>query len=311
MILSASRRTDIPAFYPQWLMNRLRAGEVLVPAVRNPRQYRRIVLSPEVIDCIVFWTKNPMPLMPALPVIQDMGYPFYIQFTLTGYGKDIEPSLPDKAELAGALIELGKTFGPQAVVWRYDPILIDEYHTAVWHIQKFQDLCGRLAGYTDRCVISFIDLYAKLKGRFRALTQPEITMLAAAFSDAAAACGLPLYTCAEEVDLSSFGIRHGACIDPDLAQWAAGVPLRLRKEPGRAVCHCAQSVDIGVYNTCGHGCAYCYANQDGRRAAAYARQLDPAAPSIAGWPGEADVIVEKPMATCRRAQKSIFDPDEG
>lgn len=309
MILSVSRRTDIPAFFTQWFMNRLREGYVLVPQVRNPRRYYRIPLNPDTVDCIVFWTKNPGPLLPYLSEIRVMGYRFYFQFTLTGYGKDIEPGLPDKWALVEAFQALSKEAGKDCTVWRYDPVLLDDVHTIQWHTEAFGRLCGLLAAHTGRCVISFLDMYAKLGKRFRELTQEEIHIAAAAFSKIAGQHRLPLYTCAEAEDLSEYGIQHGACVDLLLAEKAAGYPLRLRKELGRPACGCAQSIDIGVYDTCAHGCTYCYANKNSVRAAAHAEVLNPDAPSLLGWPPAGTDIIEREAISCRKGQLSLFGED--
>lgn len=115
MILSASRRTDIPAFYADWFINRLKGGYVYIPNPRNPNRMGKVTISPENVDCIVFWTKNPLPMMDKLYLIGEMGYQFYFQFTLTPYGKDVEKYLPDKSVLINTLKKLSQKLGKHRV----------------------------------------------------------------------------------------------------------------------------------------------------------------------------------------------------
>ncbi len=162
MILSASRRTDIPNYYADWFMGRIREGYCCVRNPMNPRQVSRIDLAPQAVDCIVFWTKNPAGLLPRLKELRD--YTYYFQFTLTGYGRDIEPNLPDKREkLIPAFRELSEKIGKERVIWRYDPIFVNEKYTVSYHLKAFEEIADRLAGYTEQVVISFVDLYAKIR----------------------------------------------------------------------------------------------------------------------------------------------------
>ncbi len=160
MIISASRKTDIPAFYSEWFMNRIKDGVVYSRNPFNINQISKIPLNPEVVDCIVFWTKNPIPMISCLDELKEFNY--YFQFTLTGYGKDVETDVPDKKkELIPAFIELAKKIGPQKVIWRYDPIAINERYTAEYHLKAFGDIAEALNGSTEKCVISFVDFYQK------------------------------------------------------------------------------------------------------------------------------------------------------
>lgn len=162
MILSASRRTDIPNYYMDWFLRRIREGYVDVRNPINPHQISRIALSPSVVDCIVFWTKNPENMLPHLGELA--AYPYYVQFTLTSYGRDIEPNLPDKKDrLIPTFQALSSKIGKERVVWRYDPIFLNQRYTVSYHLAAFSEIARRLRGYTERVVISFIDLYAKTK----------------------------------------------------------------------------------------------------------------------------------------------------
>ena len=159
MIISASRRTDIPALYSQWFMNRLREGEVLVPNPYNRRKVSRIRLSPEVVDGIVFWTKNPEPLLPYLRELDAMGYRYCFQYTITDYGKDLEPGVPDVEEAMATFLLLSQRLGKERMNWRFDPLLLSEKYTISYHLEHFEMMCQWLHKAADRCVISFVDEY--------------------------------------------------------------------------------------------------------------------------------------------------------
>ena len=173
MIISVSRRTDIPALYSPWFFNRLKEQYVLVRNPVNFHQISRVPLSPQVVDAIVFWTKNPVPMLEHLSELKD--YNYYFQFTLTPYDQDIEPGLPSKKDvLIPAFIALSKAIGYERVIWRYDPILLNRQYTIDRHIQSFQQMAQTLKGYTKKCVISFIDSYRNTARHKERLTLKEI-----------------------------------------------------------------------------------------------------------------------------------------
>ena len=156
MIISASRRTDIPAFYSEWLLNRLKEGYALVANPRNALRFSRVSLNPQTVDCLVFWTKNPAPMLPKLDEITAMGYPFYFQFTLTPYGQDIEQNLPDKKTLLQTFQALSRLLGAKRVIWRYDPVILTAQMNIEYHLQCFETFASALEGYTHRCIFSFL-----------------------------------------------------------------------------------------------------------------------------------------------------------
>lgn len=306
MIISASRRTDIPAFHSEWMMNRLKEKYVLVRNPYNARQLSRISLDPGQTDCIVFWTKNPMPMESRLSDISEMGYAFYFQFTLTGYGKDMEPGLPDKERLADAFCRLGEKLGPVRVDWRYDPIIITEKYTPEWHQETFARLCRHLRPYTTRCILSFVDEYAHLGRQIKAPKQDQIERTAKLLGETAETAGLPLYTCAEAWDLSTYKIHKGACIDLAKIEEILDCPLEVGKDKGqRPECGCISSIDIGAYNTCGHGCAYCYANTSPKTAAVNSGRCPAASPMLGGWPSGNEKITERPVRSWRSCQMKL------
>lgn len=315
MIISASRRTDIPACYADWLFNRLEAGYVCVRNPMNPRQVSRISLLPDVVDGFVFWTKNPLPMLDRLPALENR--PYYVQFTLTAYGADLEPGLPNKNDvLVPAFQALSRKIGSERVIWRYDPILLTPDHSIVWHVREFEALAKRLCGYTSKCVISFVDLYRHLNKvsrelGFLPLGLPEQFELAGRFAEIAGKYGLQLETCAETVDLSQFGIGHSHCIDGALFAQLIGEPLDLQKDPNqREACGCMASVDIGMYDSCGNGCVYCYGNHAAAAVRANRMAHDPASPLLYGVIGPADRVTDRVMKSCRRPQLSFFDQEE-
>ena len=294
MIISASRRTDIPARFPEWFMNRIRAQYVLVRNPFNPHQINRRDLSRSAVDCIAFWTKNAAPIMVYLDELDALGYPYYFQFTVTGYGTDLEPNLPSKDEIIDTFIALSQKIGREKVIWRYDPIVLTERYTIDWHIQTFKNLCKKLSPFTEKCVISFIDLYEKTKRNTAKIgakspTISDIRTMVQAFIK----CGFPIETCAEAIDLSEFGIKPARCIDSDLIARITGHHLQLKKDKfQRKECGCMESKDIGMTDSCPNGCLYCYANQNADRVRRNVRQLNPDSPLLFGEVGTNDKIFE-------------------
>lgn len=306
MIISASRRTDIPAYYSQWFFRRLEAGFVCVRNPVNFHQVSRISLSPEVVDGMVFWTKNPIPMLDSLPLLKDD--PFYFQFTLTAYGQDLEPGIPSKNDIIiPAFQELSRKVGPERVIWRYDPILLTPKYTAEYHVHYFEELARRLSGYTQKCVISFVDLYRHLGKQFQPLDTAEIYELSGRFSDIAQKYHLTLETCAESIDLSQFGIRHGHCIDGGLLEKIIGQPLSLVKDKNqREACGCMASIDIGMYDSCANGCKYCYANHSPAAVRRNIQAHNPASPLLCGDLTPEDTVRDRGMTSCKETQLNLF-----
>jgi hypothetical protein len=214
MILSASRRTDIPCYYAEWFMNRIRAGYVLTRNPMNHAQLSRIPLSPDIMDCIVFWTKDAKNMLPYLPELDRLGYNYYFQFTLTPYNHIIEKNLRPKAEIEDIFIDLSKRIGRKCVVWRYDPIILNDTLTIAYHNAQFSRMCEKLAPYTDTVTISFVDMYKKLKkSLIRPVTDEEIAELAGVIGKTAKEHGLRAVACCEKTDLAGYGIEQASCID--------------------------------------------------------------------------------------------------
>ena len=263
MILSISRRTDIPAFYAEWFFHCVKEGFACVRNPMNPRWIRTVSLRPEDVECMVFWTKNPLPMLSRLDEIRLFNY--YFQFTLTPYGRDLECRLPDKDVLAETFRRLSDKIGEERVVWRYDPVLMSREIDETYHLSHFEKTSRQLASYTKRCVLSFVDLYRKTRKSLsdttvREVHDEEIVSLAGKMAAIARSYGMEIQTCAEKADLSAWGITHGKCIDDKRIETISGRSLNARKDKyQRRECGCVESVDIGAYDTCLHHCLYCYA----------------------------------------------------
>ncbi|MDR3134764.1 MAG: DUF1848 domain-containing protein [Deltaproteobacteria bacterium] len=299
MIISASRRTDIPAFFSEWLYNRLREGFALA---RNPIRWHQVSLvslRPGDVDGIVFWTKNPGPMMARLGELK--GHMYCFQFTVTPYGPEVEPGFPGKA---GQAIEtfkrLSGAIGPERVIWRYDPILANDSYPLESHLGSFEKFAGHLACHTRKVVFSFIDTgYREVRRNAKELALRELTpesqhWLAERLAWIARGHGLEIEACAEKTDFGKYGIGRGRCVDSSLFGKLLGRPLAISKDKGqRKECGCDESFDIGMYNTCQNGCLYCYASRDrqaiGRNVACH----DPLSPLMAGQVGEGDKITAR------------------
>ena len=291
MIVSASRRTDIPALYSDWLLNRLKAGEVLVPDRFNSRRLYKIDLRPESVDCLVFWTKNPSPMLAKLGAVENLGHHYYFQYNLNPYGAALEAGLPPLAERERALAALAKRLGPKRVVWRYDPVVIDSERTPAWHAKKLGEMAGRLQGMVERVVVSFVDAY-----RHQPVAPPsksDIIAAAAMLAEAANKAELDILACAESPDLAAFGLGPSSCVDLDLVEASSGRRPKAARDKGqRPLCRCAESRDLGAYQSCVHGCVYCYANTSLARARKNHAAHDPLSPILIGQPNREAAIGE-------------------
>ncbi|MCX7786443.1 MAG: DUF1848 domain-containing protein [Spirochaetes bacterium] len=258
MVVSVSRRTDIPAFFFDWFLEKLDLGVVEVPHPFNPNQKKAIPLTHEAVDAFVFWTKDPSRLLPPHPLLDS--FPWVVLITLTPYRRDWENSFPDKEFLIQQFQRLSDRIGKERVVWRYDPIILTQEIRVDWHKRQFEKIARSLSGYTDRCIVSFVSLYRKNKAFLNRIgwidpTPTERITLLQCLRELAENEFIQLVTCADPVSP-----WPGACIDGDLLSRVAGRGLELEKDPNqRPACLCRKSVDIGTYGTCKGGCLYCYA----------------------------------------------------
>ncbi|MBB6479682.1 DUF1848 domain-containing protein [Spirochaeta isovalerica] len=268
MIISASRRTDIPSFYGRWFLNRLKAGEVFVRNPVNRKQVSVIPLSKDNVDCIVFWTKDPGPFLPFLDELDSYGIPYYFSITITPYGPDIETRLRSPESVIESVKSLSRRIGSKRIIWRYDPVIFFKDMDVKSHLKAFAVMAEQLEGITDKCVFSFLSEYGKISefvkkrgaGNGR---REERRSLVGAMAEIAFQANMKLASCALSEDFRESGVGHNRCIDPDLIGEVCGYPIFSRPDKSqREACGCAESRDIGSYNTCLHGCLYCYANRE-------------------------------------------------
>lgn len=312
MILSVSRRTDIPNYYSDWFLNRIKEGYLYVRNPMNAHQISKINLSPEIVDCIVFWTKNPEPMLARLGELD--AYHYYFQFTLTGYGTDIEYHVPHKKEAMIPIFQkLSHKIGKDKVIWRYDPILFTRKYDPKYHVRAFGQIAKELCGYTSKCVISFVDLYAKNKKNLKALNtfhlaENDFITFGRELAVIAENYGMKVATCAETVDLSSCGIEHNCCIDQGFIENIIGCKIQANKDKNqRKACGCIESVEIGAYNTCQNGCQYCYANSSQESVTQNCKQYDADAPLLCGRVTENDIITERKVKSLKERQLTVWD----
>ena len=292
MIVNTGQRTDIPAFYAEWFINRLKAGFVCVRNPYNPRQVSRYRLSPDVVDVIGFCTKNPAPMFPYMDLLQPYGQYWFV--SLTPYARDIEPNVPDKHRLIEDFRRLSDTVGVNSVGWRCDPILLSAKYTPEYHLRAFEKIASALEGKTRTAVISFIDLYPKVRRNFpEAREVPEDLRLSLGreLVRIAREHGMTLKPCAEGDALAAVGADCGGCMRVEDYEKAIGKRLIVpKKKPARGACACYLSCDIGAYNTCRHLCRYCYANAEPELVLAQSRLHDPASPFLIGNTRDDDIV---------------------
>lgn len=308
MIVNTGQRTDIPAFYAEWFANRLKAGFVCVRNPYRPEQVSRYRLDPSVVDVIGFCTKNPAPMFRYRELLRDYGQYWFV--TITPYGRDIEPNVPDKRRLLEDFKRLSDTVGVNGVGWRYDPIFLSDRYTAAYHLRAFSQIAAALEGCTETAVISFIDLYPKVRRNFpeaRETAREDRLSLGKAMAEIAASHGMTLKPCAEGDELAAFGADCGGCMRISDYEKAIGKRLNAPKKKGaRAACACYLSCDIGAYNTCRHLCRYCYANAEPEKVLAFSRLHDPESPFLIGGYTDGDVIHDVPQRSWIDPQPDLF-----
>ncbi len=307
MIINTGMRTDIPAFYSDWLVNRLKAGFVLV---RNPYDLHRIArykLTPDVVDMIGFCTKNPAPMLPHMDLLQPFGQYWFV--TITPYGKEIEPRVPDKLNVLSSFKALSDIVGTDNIGWRYDPIFISKRYPLERHIKAFEYMAKALSGYTHAAVISFIDLYEKTRRNFpevRAVPPEQRLIIGKAFCEIGRRYGMTVKPCAEGNELAQFGADCGGCMTVQTYEKAINQRLKIPgRTPFRKECACYLGGDIGEYNTCGHLCRYCYANYDARIVKMNMSRHDPESPLLIGHLSPEDRVYDAKQESWIDLQTSL------
>ena len=307
MIINTGQRTDIPAFYSEWFSNRLKEGFVCVRNPYNPEQVSRYRLSPQVVDVIGFCTKNPSPMFKYMNLLKP--YSQYWFVTITPYGRDIEPNVPDKHKLIEDFVELSKMVGKNSMGWRYDPIFISDRYTEEYHIHAFEQIASALDGYTETVVISFIDLFPKVKRNFpeaREVEKEQRLRLGKEMIRIASLYGMTVKPCAEGDELSEYGADCGGCMRISDYEKAIGKRLDAPKKKGaRAECSCYLTCDIGAYNTCKNLCKYCYANAEPEIVLSQSRLHDPKSPFLIGNYSDGDKIHDVPQKSWVNGQMEL------
>jgi len=303
MIIQTGQRTDIPAFYSDWFANRLREGFVLVRNPYNPQSVTRYELDPDVVDLIGFCSKNPFPMLRYMDLLKPFGQYWFL--TITPYGKDIEPKVPEKDFVMDTFCRISEIVGVNSMGWRYDPILLNETWTVERHIDAFGRMAERLAGTTHTAVISFIDLYEKVKRNYpeaRTVSTADQIRLTKAFVEIGRQYDMTIKPCAESKSLEAVGADCSGCMTVKTFETAIGQNLIVPPNPmNRKECACYITGDIGAYNTCGHLCRYCYANAERETVLRNMRMHDPKSPFLIGNAMPGDVIHPA-------KQKSWIDP---
>jgi hypothetical protein len=297
MIISASRRTDIPGFYSEWFMNRIRAGYCTVPNPFNPSQVSRVSLDPQEVDVIVFWTRYARPMFRHLGELENLGYKYYFQYTIMGNPRVIDPKAPALEASLRTFKKLADHVGPERVIWRYDPIVFTPKTGADFHRHTYERIARGLKGHTRRSVISVMDVYRKSKHRLGELAAQGYQVLdygeeagdrygelMRTIAEIADTNGMKVVSCAEKDDLRIYGICPGKCVDDELIARVFGIIVPGKKDPAqREACGCVVSKDIGMYDTCLFGCKYCYATKSFSQARMNHKRHDSESPSLIGW----------------------------
>lgn len=309
MILNTGSRTDIPAYYSDWFYNRIEAGYVLVRNPYYPTQITKYRLSPDVIDVMVFCTKNPQPMLDRLSLLSAFDTFWFV--TITPYGAEIEPLVPPKEQVIASFRQLSAAVGSNRISWRYDPVFITDTYSIACHIEQFHQMAEALSGYTTQCVVSFIDLYEKTKRNFRGIrsvTNREQEILIEAFSQIAKENGLQIHLCCENKSLVRENVDADGCMSKAVFEKALGCRLDVpKKKAARSECSCLLGADIGAYNTCGHGCLYCYANYDKETVAKNRKQHNALSPLLIGEVSGQDVIKPAEQKSWKNGQLDMFD----
>lgn len=285
MIINTGGRTDTVQYYSEWLLKRFSEGYVLS---RNPlfsNKVTRYELTPDKVDCVVFCSKNYKPILPSLHEITDK-FNTYFHCTITAYGKDVEPGVPDIEESMETLIKLSEIVGKQRIAWRYDPALLTDNYTIKRHFETFERMAKTLAPYIDRCIFSFVEMYKKLETNMPELlimSESDMDILAKGLGEIAEKYGIFIQTCGTNGDFSQYRIHSSGCMTLDILGGANGIAFKNLKHKGmRQGCHCIESRDIGAYDTCMNGCKYCYANKNPHKAFENYKLHDPNSPLLLG-----------------------------
>lgn len=309
MILNTGSRTDIPAFFSDWFYRRVGEGFVMARNPYRPELVSRYALDPQVVDSIVFCTKNPAPMLPRLAELAAFRQFWFV--TCTPYGPEIEPNVPGIDEVLASMVQLSKIAGPRATGWRYDPVFLSEKYTVERHLRTFEHMAAVLEGHVAFCVVSFIDLYAKTRRNFpeaRPVPIEEQRVIVRELVRIGAAHGIGIRLCCEDPSLAECGACVGGCMTREVLERACDIKLDVpaSKRSPRAQCDCLLGADIGAYNTCPHGCVYCYANYDRQTVERNLRMHDPESPLLIGHLCPGDIVRDANQESYLARQLPLF-----
>lgn len=306
MIINTGGRTDTVQYYTDWLLQRFSEGYVLSRNPLFPNKVSRYALTPQLVDCVVFCSKNYEPILPRLHEITDR-FPAYFYYTITAYGKDVEPGVPGIEESMQTLIRLSELVGKHRVAWRYDPVLLTKDYTIERHFETFERMAGVLAPHIDRCIFSFVEMYKKVESNMPeliVLSERDMDTLAKGLGAIAARHGIFIQACGLNGDFSQYGIHPAGCMTLDILGSANNIDFKSLKHKGaRHGCHCIETRDIGAYDTCPNGCKYCYANKNPQKAIENYKAHDPVSPLLLGTVKPDDMITQGVQKSFRKAKR--------
>ena len=306
MILNTGLRTDIPGFFSEWFYKRIDEGFVYARSPYAKNMVYSYKLDPELIDCIIFCTKNPKPMFNKLEKLDKFNQ--YWHITITPYEKEVEPNVPTVDDVLESFKFLSDKLGKEKVILRYDPIFINEKYTLEKHIESFEYIISALSDYTTEAIISFIDLYEKTKRNFPSanevtheerlkianeVTHEERLRIGEEFAKIGKKWNIKIKTCVEGSELDKFGLDSSGCMTKEVIEMAIGKNLDIPKQKARnGECYCLLNNDIGAYNSCNHGCLYCYANSNKGLVKRNLKLHNPKSPLLIGEIKEDDIIKE-------------------
>ncbi len=313
MIINISGRTDIVHHYSDWLFKRFEEGYALSRNSLFPNQVRRYELVPDKIDCIIFGSKNYAPVLGRIQEITSR-FSTYFYYTITAYGRDIEPGVPGIDESITTLLKLSKIVGARRVAWRYDPVLLTKDYTTARHLETFEYMAGRLSGHIDRCIFSFVEMYKKHETNLPELIPlkaEDMEEISRGLGAIAAQYNIPIQTCGPEENYARYGIETSGCVTLDILGRANDLQFRDLKHRGfRQGCHCIESRDIGALNSCPNGCKYCYANKNAIIPRENYKLHDPNSPLLLGHLKPTDNLQPGMQKTFLKISKSHLKKEE-
>lgn len=298
MIINTGGRTDTVQFYTEWLLKRFEEGYVMSRNPLFPNKVARYELTPDKIDCVVFCSKDYRPILNDITKITER-FNTYFHYTITAYGKDVEPRVPSIEQSIETLKELSSIVGKQRIAWRYDPILLTEKYSIQTHLDTFERIAKEISSYVDRCIFGFVEMYVKLSVNMPEiipLTNEDMDKLSKGLGEISKRNGLTIQTCGTNGDYTKYGIQRSGCMTLEMLGKANGVEFKQLKHKGmRPGCSCIESRDIGAYDTCMNGCKYCYANTNPKKAFENVKMHDPNSPLLLGNVKETDIVNNSPQ----------------